>query len=65
MKKPNKKTFSVVDFGSIDQCLQAMEAEGYRPVRRKEEPVFKEGKQGPEYVRQNIAYEGRLIKSEQ
>lgn len=53
-----KKRYSVEDYnGSITDCLDAMEKDGYEPISRFEKPVFKEGKQGPEYVRQAIYFE--------
>ncbi len=54
-----KKRFSVDDYGgSIEACLNAMAKEGYVPVGRVEKPVFQEGKNGPEPVRQAIVFEG-------
>ena len=65
MTKPKKKRFSVEDYNdSIAACLLAMEKEGYEPVGRFEKPVFREGKQGPEVVKQTIIFEG-LAKSDQ
>lgn len=61
MTKPKKKRFSVEDYnGSIDACLEAMDQEGYMPVSRFEKPLFREGKNGPEYLKQAILFEGVL-----
>lgn len=58
MTKPKKKRFSVEDYGgSISKCLDVIEKEGYEPVGRFEKPLFKEGKAGPEYVKQVILFE--------
>ena len=47
---------------TIDQCLERMNKEGYRPVRRMEKPIFKEeGKKGDsKYVpiAQKIIFQG-------
>lgn len=37
-----KKKFYLQENETIDQCLERMAAEGYKPVRRMEQPVFKE-----------------------
>jgi len=37
-----KKRFTVEEGESIDQVLAQMKEEGYQPVRRVEEPIFKE-----------------------
>lgn len=60
MSQPRKKRFSVEDYGSIEACLQAMEKEGYMPVSRFEKPLFREGKNGPEYFKQAILFDGAL-----
>lgn len=58
MTKQKKKRFSVEDYGgSISECLEAIKKEGYEPVGRFEKPLFKEGKDGPEYVKQVILFE--------
>ncbi len=42
-----------------------MDQAGYQPVRRMEKPVFKkEGKQEPEWIKQQIVFEGKLKDSE-
>ncbi|MDC3414206.1 NETI motif-containing protein [Aquibacillus sp. 3ASR75-11] len=38
----NKKRFVLQANETIDQCLDRIEKEGYRPVRKMEEPIFKE-----------------------
>ncbi|NPC91749.1 NETI motif-containing protein [Bacillus sp. WMMC1349] len=42
MTKPKKKRFEVTEGETIDTVLNQMQKEGYTPVRRMEEPVFKE-----------------------
>ncbi|MBM7650166.1 hypothetical protein JOC78_003150 [Bacillus ectoiniformans] len=37
-----KKKFRLEENETIDQCLKRMANEGYTPVRRMEQPVFKE-----------------------
>ncbi|MGG1572616.1 NETI motif-containing protein [Fictibacillus sp. NRS-1165] len=63
-KKPNKKKFEVQPGETISDCLDRMAEEGYSPVRRMEEPVFKEvkknGKTVQEYHEQRIVFEGKL-----
>lgn len=64
MNKPKKKMFVVENGESISSCLSRMEEEGYLPVRRMEEPIFKEvninGKKEPKYFAQRIRFEGKL-----
>ncbi|WHY72752.1 NETI motif-containing protein [Fictibacillus enclensis] len=63
-KKPKKKKFEVEPGETISDCLDRMAGEGYSPVRRMEEPVFKEvkknGKMVQEYYEQRIVFEGKL-----
>ncbi|TFE01295.1 NETI motif-containing protein [Jeotgalibacillus sp. R-1-5s-1] len=63
----SKKWFDVEENETISDCLDRMAAEGYTPVRRMEEPVFQEVKEGSsikrEPVRQKIRFQG--LKSEQ
>jgi hypothetical protein len=59
-QKPAKKTFVVEDHESLDEVLDRMKAEGYRPVMRVERPVFREGKNGPEVIGRRCIIEGRL-----
>lgn len=54
-----KKKFYVEEKESIEDCLQRMKKEGFVPVRRKEEPVLKETKQGVEVAYQRIVFEGK------
>lgn len=57
-----KKQFEVMENETIDQCLERMKKEGYRPVRRIEKPIFKEeGNKGEsKYVpiAQKIIFQG-------
>ncbi|WEG12402.1 NETI motif-containing protein [Pullulanibacillus sp. KACC 23026] len=58
MAKEKKRRYSVDDYnGSISECLSAIEKDGYEPIGRFEKPLFREGKKGPEYVKQVIIYE--------
>lgn len=58
MSKLKKKQYSVDDYGgSIQNCLEVIEKEGYELVARFEKPLFREGKNGPEYVKQVIIFE--------
>ncbi|PRO66260.1 NETI motif-containing protein [Alkalicoccus urumqiensis] len=54
-----KKKFYVEENETIDQCLSRMAEEGYAPVRRMEEPVLRETKDGVETAYQRIVFEGR------
>jgi len=61
-----KKIYTVEKGESIDQCLKRMEQEGYRPVRRMEEPIFQEiagqdGNKQIEVVDRRITFEGKSI----
>ena len=64
MKKQAKRRFEVEENETIDQCLERMKKEGYIPVRRTEEPVFKEvdrnGKLDIEPVGRRIIFEGKI-----
>ncbi|MBM7553398.1 hypothetical protein JOC33_002305 [Thalassobacillus pellis] len=42
MGKNKKMRFEVQEGETIEQCLARMKKEGYTPVRRTEEPIFKE-----------------------
>lgn len=42
MSKPKKKRFEVNEGQTIEQVLDQMKKEGYLPVRKIEEPIFKE-----------------------
>jgi hypothetical protein len=63
--KPKKQKFIVAEHESIDECLDRMRKDGYYPVRRMEQPIFKEE------VRDNIVehvpcgreiiFEGKLL----
>ncbi|MTT33045.1 NETI motif-containing protein [Terrilactibacillus sp. BCM23-1] len=64
-KNPLKKQFTVDQDKGIDACLDQMKKEGYAPVRRMEQPVFKEGEDGPEVIGQMITFEGRLIQKDE
>ncbi|MEH7385906.1 NETI motif-containing protein [Bacillus sp. JJ1521] len=64
MSKPKKLKFEVMENETIDQCLDRMRVEGYFPVRRMEEPVFKEVEHNGEIVikpyGRKIVFEGKL-----
>lgn len=57
-----KKDFEVMDNETITECLERMEKEGYRPIRRIEKPVFKEERENgaTKYVpfAQKIIFQG-------
>lgn len=57
-----KKSFTVEENETINDCLARMEQEGYLPVRRIEKPVFREEKKKGkiEYkpISQKIIFEG-------
>ncbi|MDQ0230208.1 NETI motif-containing protein [Metabacillus malikii] len=40
--KHKKQKFIVGDNETLDECLERMKSEGYIPVRRIEQPIFKE-----------------------
>ena len=53
-----KKKYRVIDFDSIDVCLDQMAKDGYRPIRRMEKPVFEEKKNGERVpISQEIIFE--------
>lgn len=62
--KPKKKKFEVGDHETISACLDRMDKEGYYPIRRTEEPIFIEEKQGSKITqklyKQKIIFEGKL-----
>lgn len=63
--RPKKKKFVVEENETIDDCLNRMSKEGYMPIRRTEQPIFKEE------IRDNavehvpcgrmITFEGKLL----
>jgi hypothetical protein len=53
-----KKRFVVKEHETIDECLERIKAEGYRPIRRIEQPIFREVKKNGETV---IEPCGRMI----
>ncbi|KGX88255.1 NETI motif-containing protein [Pontibacillus litoralis] len=61
-----KKRFTVDEGKTIVQVLEQMKEEGYRPVRRVEEPIFKEriinGEKKVEPIGRKIIFDG--VKSE-
>ncbi|MBM7604782.1 hypothetical protein JOC75_002786 [Metabacillus crassostreae] len=64
-RKPSKKKFIVEENETIDDCLQRMSDEGYFPVRRTEQPIFKEEMRENmvEHVPcgRKIVFEGKLV----
>ncbi|MFC0523687.1 NETI motif-containing protein [Pontibacillus salicampi] len=50
-----KKRFEVEEGVSIDEVLVQMKEEGYRPVRRVEEPIFQEMKENGEKKMEPVA----------
>lgn len=66
LAKKRKQQFTVEPNESLADCLERMKAEGYRPVRRIEKPVFKEsGSKEPVISHQQILFEGILEEGEQ
>ncbi|WP_044894279.1 NETI motif-containing protein [Bacillus alveayuensis] len=41
-KKTKKRKYEVSENETITDCLERMKKDGYMPVRRVEEPIFKE-----------------------
>ena len=62
-----KSWFDVEANESIDDCLKRMADLGFTPIRRMEEPIFQEVKEGSsikqEPIRQKIRFQG--MKNEQ
>jgi|GEM_PF-135874 len=60
--KAEKHRFEVEENETIADCLERMAKEGYRPIRRMEEPIFQEvtksGKKEVVPVQQRIIFEG-------
>ncbi|PKR76681.1 NETI motif-containing protein [Halalkalibacillus sediminis] len=52
-----KKKYRVSDYKSVDECLDQMARDGYRPVRRMEKPVFEERGKERVPVQQDIVFE--------
>ena len=50
----NKKRFEVGEKETIDQCLDRMKKEGYTPIRRAEEPIFREETRNGEKVMEPV-----------
>ncbi|MEC1800293.1 NETI motif-containing protein [Bacillus mojavensis] len=65
MAKPKKKKFEVTEQQTIEAVLQQMKEEGYMPVRRMEEPIFKEKMEDGSIqivpCGKKIVFEGELI----
>ncbi|MEC1543739.1 NETI motif-containing protein [Bacillus halotolerans] len=65
MAKPKKKKFEVTEQQTIEAVLQQMKEEGYMPVRRMEEPIFKEKIENGSIqivpCGKKIVFEGKLI----
>ncbi|MBS2967534.1 NETI motif-containing protein [Metabacillus sp. KIGAM252] len=63
--KPTKKKFEVAENESIGAVLDRMKEEGYAPVRRMEEPIFKEVKENGQTqivpAGRRIVFEGKLL----
>ncbi|WP_336184080.1 NETI motif-containing protein [Bacillus sp. 205(2023)] len=65
MAKPKKKKFEVTEQQTIEAVLQQMKEEGYMPVRRMEEPIFKEKLENGSIqivpCGKKIVFEGKLV----
>ncbi|WP_240376070.1 NETI motif-containing protein [Bacillus piscicola] len=61
--KRTKKKYEVGEKETIEECLNRIAAEGYTPVRRREEPVFQEikknGKTEKIPLKQRIVFEAK------
>jgi len=59
--KQKKQKFEVQDNETIEQCLNRIDQEGYKPIRRTEEPIFQETTQNGttklEVQKQQIIFE--------
>jgi hypothetical protein len=54
--------FEVLDHETIADCLSRMRASGYTPVKRMEQPIFHETKDGKiEVLKQQIVFIGKKI----
>ncbi|WP_170006332.1 NETI motif-containing protein [Bacillus fonticola] len=60
MSKQKKVWFSVEEGENIASCLERMDREGYRPIRRMEKPLFKEEKGEKVPVSSEIRFQGEL-----
>lgn len=64
MTKKKKQRFELQENETIDQCLERMEKEGYKPTRRMEEPIFQEvisnNEKKIEPIGRKIIFEGIL-----
>jgi hypothetical protein len=64
-RKMSKKKFEVFENESINDCLDRMKSEGYTPIKRMEEPIFKEviqnGTKEIEPAGRKIVFEGKQI----
>ncbi|MFP7171267.1 NETI motif-containing protein [Terribacillus sp. 7520-G] len=67
-KKPAKKRFELGENETIDACLARIKAEGYLPVRKVEEPIFREtvenGSKRIEPVGKKVSFDTKLLKTE-
>lgn len=61
MKKNKKEKYQVQENETIEQCLIRIDKDGYKPIRRTEEPIFKEttqnGKTTLEVEKQQIIFQ--------
>jgi hypothetical protein len=66
--KRSKQKFEVLEGETVDQCLDRMKKEGYTPVRRVEQPIFKEvienGETRYEPVSRKTIFDAILVKNE-
>ncbi|QXE02387.1 NETI motif-containing protein [Terribacillus sp. DMT04] len=68
-KKLTKKRFELGENETIDACLARIKAEGYMPVRKVEEPIFREttenGIKKVEPIGKSVMFDAKLLKTEQ
>lgn len=64
-QKPKKRKYEVAEDETIHECLDRMKQDGYTPVRRMEEPIFREeiinGKKEIIPCGRKIVFEGKLF----
>ncbi|MEC0282789.1 NETI motif-containing protein [Terribacillus saccharophilus] len=67
-KKPAKKRFELGENETIEACLDRIKAEGYLPVRKVEEPIFREttesGAKKVEPIGRKVIFDTKLLKTE-
>ncbi|WP_188207176.1 NETI motif-containing protein [Alkalibacillus aidingensis] len=54
-----KRKYRVSDYASISECLDQIDQDGFKPVKRFEKPIFQESEdhQEPVPIKQEIIFE--------